>query len=120
LRRWWWCCLLFLSACGLEEKEGMVLVDGRFWMDVHPDTVAQFRTFVTATAYRTDAERFGNGAVFNFETGQWEMVDGAMWERPFGTELAKDNHPVTQVSWQDAMRMRAGRESVCLVVRRFY
>lgn len=80
----------------------MVEVDGRFWMDESPVTVAQFRTFVKATAYVTDAERYGNGAVFNFETGKWEMVDGAMWERPFGTGLAEEDHPVTQVSWQDA------------------
>jgi sulfatase modifying factor 1 len=80
----------------------MVLVDGRFWMDVHPVTVAQFRTFVEATRYRTEAERFGNGGVFNFEKGTWELVEGATWERPFGSEKAEDNHPVTQVSWNDA------------------
>lgn len=81
----------------------MVLVDGRFWMDVHPVTVAQFRTFVEATRYRTEAERFGNGAVFNFSSGSWELIDGADWKKPDGKIRATDDHPVTQVSWNDAL-----------------
>ena len=86
------------------EKDGMVLVGDEFWMDISPVTVAQFRDFVEATGYITEAESFGNAGVFNFETGSWEMVDGADWKQPFGPEggLSDDNHPVTQVSWNDA------------------
>jgi sulfatase modifying factor 1 len=75
-----------------------------FFLNVHPVTVAQFRAFVEATGYTTQAERFGNGGVLDGETGRWRLVDGATWRRPRGPDApsAKDDHPVTQVSWNDA------------------
>ncbi|NPA35285.1 MAG: formylglycine-generating enzyme family protein [Chlorobi bacterium] len=75
-----------------------------FWLDKNLVTVADFRKFVQETGYKTDADKFGNSLVFDFKTGKWEFVDGANWEYPFGRdkEPAKDNHPVTQVSYHDA------------------
>ena len=75
-----------------------------FFLDVHPATVAQFRRFVEATDYTTQAERFGNGGVLDAEAGRWRLVDGATWRRPRGPDAppAADDHPVTQVSWNDA------------------
>ncbi|HET6680854.1 MAG TPA: formylglycine-generating enzyme family protein [Gemmatimonadaceae bacterium] len=75
-----------------------------FFMDVHPVTVAEFREFVEATGYVTDAERFGNGAMLRPGTGEWELVAGATWHHPRGpgSPGARDDHPVTQVSWFDA------------------
>jgi sulfatase modifying factor 1 len=88
----------------LQEKEGMVKVNDAFYMDVSPVTVSQFRAFIDSTAYITEAESFGDGGVFDFKTGQWTLVKGANWKHPFGPEEppAEDNHPVTQVSWNDA------------------
>ncbi|MFK7843880.1 MAG: formylglycine-generating enzyme family protein [Rhodothermales bacterium] len=76
-----------------------------FFMDTHPVTVAQFRTFVEATGYETQAESFGDAAVLNLETYAWMLLKGASWEYPLGPagEKAEDNHPVTQVSWYDAL-----------------
>lgn len=76
-----------------------------FLMDKSPVTVAQFRAFIKATGYKTEAEKFGNAGVINEETGkQWILVEGANWEYPLGKSRLKalDNHPVTQVSWNDA------------------
>lgn len=75
-----------------------------FYMDVNPVTVGQFRHFAVATGYRTDAEKFGNGAVYDAAADRWLLVDGATWHHPFGPSAppAPDDHPVTQVSWNDA------------------
>lgn len=75
-----------------------------FYLSGSPVTVAEFRTFAEETGYVTDAERFGNSAVFDVESGTWSLVEGADWRRPLGPggPAAKDNHPVTQVSWNDA------------------
>jgi sulfatase modifying factor 1 len=75
-----------------------------FWLDKNLVTVKEFRDFIKETGYKTDADKFGNSLVFNFKTGQWEFVDGANWEYPFGRakDAAKDDHPVTQVSYHDA------------------
>lgn len=76
-----------------------------FFIDVHPVTVGQFAAFVEATGFVTEAERFGNAGVFNYETRRWDLIDGAMWKRPLGPSapLAMEDHPVTQVSWNDAV-----------------
>jgi sulfatase modifying factor 1 len=74
-------------------------------MDIHPVTVADFRTFINATKYQTEAEKFGNGGIIDESTDkQWILKDGANWHHPMGPDFpaAPDNHPVTQVSWNDA------------------
>jgi formylglycine-generating enzyme len=109
-----WCYLSLVLVIQLSckksiiEKDGMSLVKGSgiisdFYIDQTPVTVAQWRAFVNATNYKSQAETFGDAGVFNFETGQWGLVKGANWHHPFGPEqaAAPENHPVTQVSWND-------------------
>jgi formylglycine-generating enzyme len=76
-----------------------------FFMDRSPVTVAQFRTFVDETGYRTDAERLGDAGLFDASRREWRLVRGAHWRYPLGPEglPAADDHPVTQVSWNDAV-----------------
>ncbi len=76
-----------------------------FFMDVHPVTVEQFADFVNATGYLTEAERFGSAGVLVAERMEWRLVDGATWRQPRGpgTTHAPGDHPVTQVSWNDAV-----------------
>jgi len=106
--------LLFLFSCQSEtkivEKDGMVLIKGNeelkdFWVDKNPVTVAQFAEFVKATEYKTQAEEFGDAGYFDFKTGEWTLKKGATWQFPLGkdTAAAPLNHPVTQVSWNDAV-----------------
>jgi len=75
-----------------------------FYIDRTPVAVVDFRRFIKSTGYITDAKNFGNAGVFNFQKNQWELVSGATWEYPFGPDgpKAQGNHPVTQVSWNDA------------------
>lgn len=75
-----------------------------FYMDAYPVTVGRFQKFVQETQYRTQSEIFGNSGVLNYETGEWELREGANWKFPLGPTYprAKSNHPVTHVSWNDA------------------
>jgi len=76
-----------------------------FFLDIHPVTVAEFREFVQSTGYVTEAEKFGDAGTFNFQLARWELIPGANWEFPGGSGYppAIDDHPVTQVSWNDAL-----------------
>ena len=76
-----------------------------FYIDKTPVTVAQFRAFVKATDFKTEAEKFGDSGVYNLEKQNWELLPGAFWLKPFGPSgpEAEDNHPVTHVSWNDAL-----------------
>ncbi len=87
-----------------NERPSFTVRIHSFFMDEHPVTVADFRKFVEATGYKTYAEKFGNSEIYNFEANRWELVDGADWRHPLGPDqpAAKDDHPVTHVSWYDA------------------
>jgi sulfatase modifying factor 1 len=69
-----------------------------------PVTVAQFAAFVQATGYQTDAEKRGSAYVW---TGsKYDDVKGANWQHPRGPKSdvrQKQDHPVTCVTWQDAV-----------------
>jgi formylglycine-generating enzyme len=102
-------------SCNISDKKypeipHMVYVKGNdelqdFYMDVSPVTVAEFDKFIKSTNYQTEADRFGNAGVFNIDSGNWEMVDGANYWYPLGKNKpkAEADHPVTQVSWNDAV-----------------
>ena len=81
----------------------------------------QFATFVAATGYITEAERFGWSFVFDLLLSAsasanivgsagaapwWLGVTGAQWRFPEGHGSSVDgrgDHPVVHVSWNDAM-----------------
>jgi len=68
----------------------------------HEVTNKAFSAFVEETGHVTDPERRGAGYVW---TGRWGLVDGADWRHPFGPASdikGKGNHPVVQVSANDA------------------
>ena len=76
-----------------------------FYIDKNLVTVADYAAFTKAIGYVTEAERFGNSPVFDFKTGEWVMKNGAYYLYPFGIDQPKADprHPVTQVSWNDAV-----------------
>ncbi len=76
-----------------------------FYLDATEVTSAEFARFVEATGYKTDAERQGSAWVFKEGFKDWESVDGADWRHPLGPDSSiagKMNHPVVNVSWNDA------------------
>jgi formylglycine-generating enzyme required for sulfatase activity len=99
---------------------------GPFLIDVHPVTTAQFAGFVAATGYLTTAERdlpaadfpdlqpherLAGSLAFRPTDGPvalhdwrqwWTWLVGANWRRPHAEAEAKDDHPVVQVSFDDA------------------
>src|SRR5437667_2777346 len=79
-----------------------------FWIDQHDVTVEEFARFVSATGYRTTAERLGWSGVFDITSGEWQSQDGADWRHPDGAASTPNpNEPVTQVSWEDATQYAA-------------
>ena len=91
-----------------------------FAIDTVTVTNARFATFVKATGYMTDAERYGWSFVFHLlvspevdrmvgavpvEAPWWRPVGGACWRAPEGPGTSignRQNHPVVHVSWNDA------------------
>ncbi len=108
---------------GGESQDGLV---GGFWMDRHEVTNEEFARFVEATGYRTTAQRssvgLGVGGLSEFMAGGalvfdpvldeegevaslWKWRRGAQWRSPGGPGSsieARQDHPVVQVSWEDA------------------
>jgi len=77
-----------------------------FYLDRTEVTNRQFREFIRATGFKTEAEKQGWSGVFDFKSGKWEPVQGADWRHPEGPKSSiagKDDYPVVQVSWDDAV-----------------
>jgi sulfatase modifying factor 1 len=85
-----------------EQPVHTAQVDG-FWIDRFEVTNQAFAQFASETEYRTDAEVWGWGN--RWENGGWSPVHGLDWRHPQSPNegvSAKLDHPVTQVSWNDA------------------
>jgi formylglycine-generating enzyme len=91
-----------LTTSIIETEQELIIQVNSFLIDKDLVTVGEFEKFVEATGYITEAEKFGDAGVF--EDGAWTMVSGATFRYPFGPEKppARPDHPVTQVSWNDA------------------
>lgn len=85
-----------------EHPQRTVTLDA-FYIGKYEVTNKQFSQFVDATGYTTDAETTGWGWAWTGE--DWEEVEGADWRHPQGPGSSiegKMDHPVVQVSWNDA------------------
>jgi len=85
------------GAYGNEQPVHQVSV-GRFAMGKYEVTVGEFKRFVKATGYRTDAEK--QGSCYSYSQG-WSLVKGVNWRDPKFSQ--SDKHPVTCVSWNDGV-----------------
>lgn len=86
-----------------------------FWLGATEVTVAQWRHFVNATGYITEAERSGDGiwvstleekpdpSYFGSQKREKRVkIPGTSWRNPGFTST--DNHPVVGISWNDAQQ----------------
>jgi formylglycine-generating enzyme required for sulfatase activity len=96
-----------------SEDQHRRVIRQPFYIGETEVTVAQFRRFVTATQYKTDAEagtpldvhRVGSFAAVPHGDRAWSLI--ANWRNPFPNlpEYRRhDDHPVIHVSWNDAQR----------------
>lgn len=115
---------------GTDDQEGFpgdgegpirrVVIDP-FYIDPCAVSNAEFKAFVDATGYVTEAEAFGSSFVFHLlvppeaaakvtqvvqHTPWWWNVEGASWRNPEGPGTGVEDrmdHPVIHISWNDAM-----------------
>jgi len=84
-----------------QEVQHEVELTKGFYLGTHEVTVGQFKQFVADTKFQTDGERDGKGAYGINEAGKIEEMHAKFtWKGP-GFEQT-DEHPVVDVSWQDA------------------
>jgi formylglycine-generating enzyme required for sulfatase activity len=85
-----------------EQPPHPVRITKPFFMGNCEVTVGQFKQFVDETGYATEAERGGGGAyAFNSNTHEFEWGKNVDWRNPGWTQTL--DHPVVNVSWNDAM-----------------
>ena len=92
-----------LAGTGEENEKPVHRVHvHRFALARHETTVGQFRRFVMATGYRTDAERDGAKGCRTVEIStrnKWDWTPGRSWAN---VEYAlEEDQPVVCVSWND-------------------
>ncbi|QDU98397.1 formylglycine-generating enzyme family protein [Lignipirellula cremea] len=88
----------------LEKPSFPVQLTHNFFLGATEVTRGQFGKFVAATGYQTDAERAKGAWVFHpDQTGleRFSLTEGRSWREPGFPQT--DDHPVTCVSWRDAM-----------------
>ncbi len=85
-----------------ETPQHEVMLTKDFYLGVHEVTRENFREFVEATGYITDAERGDGGNGWNRITKSFEGFDRKYSWRDAGFPATED-HPVVNVSWNDAV-----------------
>ena len=87
-----------------EKPAHKVTITKPFYLGQYEVTVEQFRKFVEATGYATDAEKgtgFQGAFGWNRDMMEFQMNDEYSWRNTGFAQL--DTHPVVNVSWNDAM-----------------
>ena len=91
------------SEGGSDEQPVHTVTIGNFYLGKYEVTVREFKEFIDASGYRTDAEKDGGSYFWNGK--EWEKRSGINWKYDAEGILRPSsdyNHPVIHVSWNDA------------------
>jgi formylglycine-generating enzyme len=89
------------SDGGSDEQPVHEVRISDFYMGKYEVTVAEFRKFVEAENYKTEAEK-GDGSTI-YKNGSWSRTAGVNWRHDTeGNTQTDENHPVIHISWNDA------------------
>lgn len=97
------------STTGEEDEQPVHNVTvADFYLSKYELTVAEFKTFIEASDYQTDAEKNNNQGsyIWNGVARKWELTVGINWRHNAEGALWPEhqyNHPVLHVSCNDAM-----------------
>lgn len=93
----------FIERIPSEGPQHKVILTKPFGASIHEVTRGQFRQFVEATGYKTDAEKDGKGSI-GWKDGDWVQAPEYLWNSELGFDREQtDDHPVVNVSWNDAV-----------------
>jgi formylglycine-generating enzyme len=87
-----------------DEKPTHTVTLSSYSLGKYELTLAQFKVFIEATAYRTDADKEGNSYIWNGT--EWKTQSGVNWKCDIAGNIRSSseyNHPVIHVSWNDAV-----------------
>ncbi|MCX7563933.1 formylglycine-generating enzyme family protein [Xanthomonadaceae bacterium XH05] len=93
------------GEAGRQSNEGprhTVRITRGFALARTETTVAQFRTFVDATGYRTTAQKARRSLVYDERSGALVERRRITWRDDYAGQIAADDAPVLHVSWDDA------------------
>jgi formylglycine-generating enzyme len=91
------------NGLNYSETQHQVTVSD-FYMGKYEVSVGEFRKFVEATNYKTDAEKEGFSIIYS--DGELTQGDGTNWRYGVSGKVrpkSEENHPVVHVSWNDAV-----------------
>jgi formylglycine-generating enzyme required for sulfatase activity len=90
---------------GRQENEGprhRVTITRGFALGQREVTVAEFRRFIEATGYHTQAELSGQSNIYDEQSGRLMDRDDVNWRHDFNGRRAQGELPVLHVNWYDA------------------
>lgn len=92
------------NDCEDVEKPAHQVTLSDFYLGKYEVTVQEFKAFIDATNYRTDADKEGSSFMWN--DSDWKTQNGVNWRCDVAGNLRPNsdyNHPVIHVSWNDAV-----------------
>ncbi|MFP4208637.1 MAG: SUMF1/EgtB/PvdO family nonheme iron enzyme [Wenzhouxiangella sp.] len=93
------------SEEGRADHEGprhRVVLRRGFALAARETSVAEFRAFIEASGYTTDAELAGWSRVYEVRSGRMSRRNRINWRHDYRGRLADPELPVIHVSWRDA------------------